>query len=299
MFDLISQSLREVGEEVYAPVFKKHGHLIRNPQPVNEIDDLGEFLKDRIKAWDVDEVYPIAPDHELVEILETCEKLNLECIGPGIEAAEKAADKWQTHEILKKEGMAQPFTKLEEPVPLSELPNRKLVMKPRTGYGCQGLRLIEDSASLDEGNYMGYIFQQYLEGEHLSVTVFSTGEKSRAVSLNKQNIEFEEERFRYTGGCAPTKHPMRDELFEVAEKAVDAIPGLAPCIGVDIVVSDEKAYVLDINPRPTSSLAAVAKASNLNPGEASVSSFAGNLPRRPRFSTTECFKITKKGMVFQ
>ncbi len=193
----------------------------------------------------------VAPDHLLSGFTRTLEQV-CHNVGCGSMNVAVAANKQRSAAILARHGL---------PVP-PELRDGRRVIKPVRGYGSLGVRLSDGPAS--EGEFG----QAYIEGEHLSVSLVGTrvvgdaceywsGEPPLALALNRQEIEIDQEgRFHYHGGETPIEHPRRDECIDLARRAI-VVLGCQGYAGVDLVLGD-RPYLVDVNPRVTTSLVGIA-----------------------------------------
>jgi tyramine---L-glutamate ligase len=192
----------------------------------------------------------IAPDHLLSKFTFLLEQAthNLGC---GFMTVALCANKLQAGKILRDNGI---------PVP-GEGGAGRHVIKPIRGCGAQGVRLSEDLPG--EGEFS----QQFIEGENYSVSIipnrvigdaclYFSGNPPLVLAVNRQEIAVERDgSFRYLGGETPV-HPAREEeIIDTARKAVMVLGCQGYC-GVDVVVAD-KVYVVDINPRITTSLVGI------------------------------------------
>jgi predicted ATP-grasp superfamily ATP-dependent carboligase len=136
------------------------------------------------------------------------------------------------------------------------------VLKPARGCGACGVRLSDALPADDE------IAQTFIPGDHLSVSLicsrvvgeaclYYSGTPPFTLALNQQDIVIRGGRFSYLGGWTPVQHPRSDEIIEVARRAA-TVMGCQGYAGVDVVVGD-KVYVVDINPRITTSLVGIAR----------------------------------------
>jgi len=212
----------------------------------------GDFL-DEIKrlAPDCDVGLVIAPDHLLFRFTSVLEQLTHN-VGCGSMNAAVCADKIQCGRILARNGI---------PVPGSGTPGRKVV-KPARGCGSVGVRLSDAPPGTGE------FTQDYIEGEHLSVSLvgsrvvgdaceFFTGKPPLLLAVNRQEISVGEDGLvHYLGGETPVLHARQDELVETATRAVQVL-GCQGYTGVDIVLAD-RPWVVDINPRITTSIVGIA-----------------------------------------
>jgi predicted ATP-grasp superfamily ATP-dependent carboligase len=193
----------------------------------------------------------IAPDQLLARPTAILERLthNLGC---GSMNAAVCANKRQTGRILSLHGV---------PVP-EEVATGPRVIKPVQGCGSVGVRLGDDPPGPGE-------FQtRYIDGEHLSVSLigsrvvgnaclYYTGEPPLVLTLNRQHIEVDQEGlFHYRGGETPVDHPRREEILETAVRSVQVL-GCQGYAGIDLVVAD-RVYVVDVNPRITTSIVGIA-----------------------------------------
>ena len=193
----------------------------------------------------------IAPDHLLARYTQILEQ-HTHNLGCGFMTVALCANKVQTGKILRAHGV---------PVPVEVLTGKR-VIKPVRGCGAQGVRVSEGLAG--DGEFS----QQYIDGEHFSVSLvasrvigdacaYFTGKPPLVLAVNRQNIgQAEDGAITYLGGETPV-HPAREaEIIELAKKAVIVL-GVQGYCGVDVVVAD-KVYVVDVNPRITTSLVGIA-----------------------------------------
>jgi predicted ATP-grasp superfamily ATP-dependent carboligase len=86
--------------------------------------------------------------------------------------------------------------------------------------------------------------------------LYFSGKPPLALSLNRQEIEMMDGAFHYQGGETPI-HPTWEKMaVDTAIKAAQVL-GCQGYVGVDLVVAD-KPYVVDVNPRITTSLIGIA-----------------------------------------
>lgn len=248
-------------------------------------ENFPDFIREKADEEEIDFVFPIAPDLELVKIVEF---LNSEFIGTVSSercAIRIAADKFETYKVLKESGIRTPWTDLLlDDTHIYEYP---VIVKDRYGISCENLSLINNSRELETlretlRDRDNLIIQHYINGMDASVTLFSDGKNAVPISLNKQEISLGR-KSSYNGGIVPSDHPQKEEAFRSAKMAVQSIKGLKGCIGVDMVIAEEP-YVMEINPRVTTSMVALEMASDMNIAESAVNAYMGKLPDIPRFN---------------
>jgi len=151
-----------------------------------------------------------------------------------------------------------------------------LVLKPVDGVGCEGVLLINHladwSAALARLQAVtardDFLVMEYVPGTHASVSLLVSTTGTRPLTLNRQHIVVADGGFAYHGGTVPLEHPLRQRAFAVAAQAVSLIPGLRGYVGVDLVLTDQEAYVIEVNPRLTTSYVGIRQVIDLNLAEA-------------------------------
>ncbi len=266
-----------------------------------------------------DAFYVIAPEtgqtlQSLVELLEQIGKVSLNC---DARAIQKVADKAVLYEMLKKNGLATPNTVvLNVDGGLAEVKqiirskfSYPVVFKPMDGVSCGGLSIVKEDAQVEkavakikaESAGKHFIVQEFIDGEAASVSVLCTGGKALAISLNRQNVKVAvpEAVSSYEGGTVPFNHPLKQEAFSVGEKVVESFSGLRGYVGVDLVLVNDKPFVVDVNPRLTTSYVGLCRVATFNVAEALVDAvLKGKLPTKQEingfvyFSKVETFKPT-------
>ncbi len=233
MLGVLSESFRRCGYEVVQP---ERGDFDREIRRLAPVCDVGLV---------------IAPDNLLPSFTQTLENLTHN-IGCGTMSAAICANKRQSGKILAGHGIAVP----------EEVLSGKKVIKPIMGCGSSGVRLSELPPGEKE------IGQEYIEGEHLSVSLigsrvignacmYYSGEEPLVLSINRQNIEIGSDGyFRYLGGITPVRHERSDEIIKTAVSALKVL-GCQGYTGIDVVVGD-RVYVVDVNPRITTSITGIA-----------------------------------------
>ena len=126
------------------------------------------------------------------------------------------------------------------------------------------------------------VVQEFIDGTDISVSLISDGKKAIPISLNRQFIELKDDKGTYLGGRLPYETKYKDEAFEIATKAVEAIDGLKGFVGVDLIINnDEKdvysVYLLEINSRFTTPYVGLKQISSLNIGKSIIDLIDGNV----------------------
>ena len=194
----------------------------------------------------------IAPDHLLFRYTYLLEQFTHN-IGCGSMNAAVGANKQRAAAILSRNGIAVP----------PDAGEGRRVVKPIMGCGTQGVRLTDE----EPGD--GEFAQAYIEGEALSVSLvgsrvtgdvceYYSGNPPLLLAVNRQEIAITDDgRFEYLGGETPVHHERENEIVETAIRAMNVL-GCQGYTGVDVIVGDDDIYVVDVNPRPTTSLVGIA-----------------------------------------
>lgn len=163
--------------------------------------------------------------------------------------------------IIQKNGLCldiEHFSKNEKH--WSELINeRKLffpvILKPNDGIACEGLALCANQKELNDflqnSPSEQLLLQEFIEGEHLSVTVNITPKEVQIISLNKQLISFTNVISDYLGGVTNIQHDLSSEIEKLTLQLASNLKGLNGLVGVDYVIRNKKIYFIEINPRAT------------------------------------------------
>lgn len=250
----------------------------------------GEAAQERFltEIHRVDAVWPIAP--------ETGGVLERLCL--AVEAAEKAlltspsravgmtASKLKTVTRLASQGVpvipTQPCD-FKVATPHFAYP---IVVKADDGAGCEDSCIIRGAAqweSLRHGSDMvNPIMQPLVAGESLSLSgLFAHGE-ARLLSVNRQHIDQQLDRFQLNGCSVNALTDREGQFTEILKRTAAAFPELWGYAGIDLLMNEAGLWVLEINPRLTSSYAGLRSGLGVNPASLVMDLHAsGRLPTLP------------------
>lgn len=187
-----------------------------------------------------------------------------------------AANKWDCYQLFRQAELPTPVTwsvSVKKARETAEKIGFPLVIKPIDGVGCEGVRLIRDIhallLTLEEHRFHEnqLLLQRYITGQHISASLLLATNNTACLSLNKQSIKIGTT-FTYQGGEVPFICGQHDEAIALAKKAVTLIPGLKGYVGVDMLINDEGCFLIEINPRLTSSYIGLRQVVNVNLAEA-------------------------------
>ncbi len=266
----------------------------------------------------------IAPDEILADLTEVVEEstVNLGCPSKSVR---NCADKLVCSRILSDNGIAVPAV-IDDAGGCGADAGARYVIKPRSGCASEGISILRprhersiDATSREAGALMRpcrthrrhcqqgralsekvdlrdeFIVTELVSGEHLSASLI-IGKTALPLTVNKQMVEIGTETIRYNGGVVPYQTPRWDEVMDTATKAADVL-GCRGYVGVDIVAGDEL-YVVDVNPRPTTSILGISKVIDHEIGDLIMRAGLGDLPESVGITGT--FEFTKEmlGRIF-
>jgi predicted ATP-grasp superfamily ATP-dependent carboligase len=271
----------------------------------------------------VDAAWLVAPETDrcLERLAARAERTGIALLGSGSAAIRRASNKAALPRLLARHGVPHPKTRVIDPsrqdwkaelkVAAREL-GYPLVIKPARGAGCEGVSLARDSRELREavavalqiGGARRLVLQRYVRGAAASVSLIADGRRAVALTTNAQWIEarrgsrrtdsagMASRRFSYRGGTTPFDHPLAARAGDEAVRACEAIPGLRGYIGVDLVLTQSEAVVIEVNPRLTTAYLGVRSVLRENVAAMALAACGGTLPeparsrRAVRFTTS-------------
>ncbi|WP_084600856.1 ATP-grasp domain-containing protein [Methanolacinia paynteri] len=249
---------------VLSESFERCGYEVLSPEKGDFAEEIGRL------APQCDVGLVIAPDDILWRFTKIVED-NTRNIGCGSLNIALCSNKRRTGEMLSSQEIAVP----------KEIDEGIRLIKKINGVDGQNMRLA------DEEPEKGEFGQEFIEGDNISVSLVGgrvtgdtclsySGKGPVVLSVNRQYIEREGNRFYYRGGETPVDHPRRDEIVETAIKSMNIL-GCQGYTGVDVIVADD-IYVVDVNPRPTTSLVGICAIMEEEIADILVESSKGNVP---------------------
>jgi hypothetical protein len=270
MLNVLVNSFTKAGHRVIYPTT---GPVIPHGTRV-KTDDLKKTIAELASRSDAALV--IAPDELLSELTQIVEDntINLGCPSGSVTLC---ADKLLTSKILAEGAIKVPVTATCENQDIFS-PDECVVVKPR--WGCAS----EDTTLTVYGKLShipdGFVATQYIQGEHLSVSLVA-GDNILPLSVNRQNIKISSS-IQYDGNMVGMDSGRNPEVIKVAQRSAMLL-GCRGYVGVDIVLADEP-WVVDVNPRPTTSIIGIDRVIKVELGELILKARFGGLP--------ECVDLT-------
>ncbi len=159
-----------------------------------------------------------------------------------------------------------------------DYPDKKFILKPKSGAGGYGVRVWDDPDQWSEG----LLLQEHLHGENISASVLSTVEEVKTIITSRQIVGDaklgQKQPFGYAGNITP--YCGQADIVQLAERVVDCL-GLVGSNGVDFIIKDREIYILEVNPRIQGTFECVEKSLDINMAKAHMEACQGNMVSIP------------------
>lgn len=210
----------------------------------------------------------------LSELTSHAEKAGKILLSSSVSAAAMAGDKAACSRLFSHSNLPNPETSItsfaDAPEAAAQM-GYPLVIKPIDGAGSEGVCMIEDPSEI--GAILSIVkratsreqvlLQSFCGGIPASVSLLTANGKSLPLSLNCQLVDVGAP-FQYRGSRVPFHHRANGIALDLACRAVELIPGLKGYVGVDLILDDEGARLIEVNPRLTTSYIGLRQISQTN-----------------------------------
>lgn len=278
-----SGSLLREGKEMLTTLrrsFERIGNEVVYPEAEDDFEAAVDKLSKESDAGIV-----IAPDDRLCELTELVES-NTVNLGCPSECVKICADKMEATKILNDKGIPVPGIVRD-----SEMGEGEYVKKPRYGCASENVFILNGKGNHEAAFFYDdnrdYIVTEFIKGEDISSSVVVGVSSVLPLTINKQFMRVEGERLRYEGGLVPyfVGRDAEREIMNISKKVVTMLR-CKGYVGIDFVLGDDGvAYVVDINPRPTTSIVGIAKVLNYEVAELILRARFGTLPLEEEVKT--------------
>jgi uncharacterized protein len=221
-------------------------------------------------------------------------------LGNGPETLELVRDPHVLGASLRAAGFAMPETLTPERAPGAD-PRREWLRKPARGGGGRGIRRFRGGALK-----ASEIVQERVAGVSCSVAAVADGRDAAVLGVSEQLVgrgELGASRFQWCGNLVPPRVPateraaLLEEAGAICAHAAGEF-GLRGLFGVDFVWDRRRAWVLEVNPRPTASLEAIEEVYGIGAFDAHLAACAGTLPDTAPGQVWPDGRAAGKGIVF-
>ncbi len=155
------------------------------------------------------------------------------------------------------------------------------------GAGCDKMswhRCLDDAlVGARTRHHENPIIQPWKNGDHCSLNIICADGRASLLSCNKQHLSIHGDHGVSLTAITPGAYNRHwPRLQAVAEKIADALPGLWGLVGIDLVLGHDRDWIIDINPRLTSSCCGLNAAYRINPTTLVLDLVRHRLPRPKR-----------------
>ena len=210
----------------------------------------------------------LSPQNIPAEADYSCVKGKL-VLGCGLASIKISSDKLATYLALKQADILTLPTYNYQSWPKGK---GSWLAKPNNGAGCEDTVCFDNADNLmhwlvQNDKLLTHVIQPYQMGVPASISCVIHNAKAQLLSCNLQLIEINNYRLSYKGSVINGLREHWQAFEALANQIASAIPSLAGYVGIDVIVDDDKIYVLEINPRLTTSYAGLREATGANPAE--------------------------------
>jgi predicted ATP-grasp superfamily ATP-dependent carboligase len=242
--------------------------------------DVEEEFARLVKQCDL--VWPIAPEFDgiLQALCQTVESLGKILLTSPATAVAVAGNKLKTYELLNQHHIAAVPTRMFKE---GYLPGEWMV-KPVDGVGCEDSYVLTNRQDFERKAVRKgqYIIQPHLQGAKISLSCLFKQGSGWLVCANLQNFEFINRQYHLTD-IVVNHHSDLGLYQQLIDKIAQAFPELWGYVGIDLIVND-RVWVLEINPRLTTSFAGIQGALGINIAEAVLQLLHGEPKFNPAFN---------------
>ncbi len=246
-----------------------------------------------------DAAWLIAPetDQILFRFTQQVEQMGKILLSVPSTAIAKTADKWQTFQQLTAHHI--PTIPTQRLIEYDLRFSAEKVIKAIDGVSCENSFLLTTHAAVTKflmhsQQPENYIIQPYLQGENLSLSVLFKQGIAYLLCVNRQQILLQQQSFK-----------LRACFVNIAEQSfyqplvtqiAHAFPDLFGYVGIDLITQDGKIWVVEINPRLTSSYAGIARALGINVAAAVLQLINGSIDLKTVYNQSVIVNI-EEGVV--
>ncbi len=246
-----------------------------------------------------DAAYIVAPESSQVlqSLVASVEKAGVQSLNCLSSAIGNVSDKAVMLQHVKEKGLSTPATVIVSAFDDVAKIRRSicgslgfpLIVKPVDGVGCAGLSVVSNeqqvadavTKAISESSSGHFMVQELVRGVAVSVSLLATVSEVLPISLNRQDVSLmpPEATSTYNGGQVPFDSQLKSEASAAAQKVVASFQGLRGYIGVDLVLTEKRPVIIEVNPRLTTSYIGLSKTAGFNPAQSIINAvFENKLP---------------------
>ena len=273
MLDALLHNLRQLPQLSLSVLLDGRAAYLVNSQGATAIiiNDKNYLLTFTKLVLSHDAAWIIAPENDniLANLCAIVTDLHKTLLTSPRAAVALAADKLATYQRLKQYNIATVSTQL-----LTEIGSdldflyHEWVIKPIDGVGCEQTFIIRNLPQLINLNLPAdkFIIQPHIEGKKTSLSCLCNRGQGWLICINEQFFDTSADCYKLT---AISVNSIDKTLYyqRLLTKIAHAFPQLWGYVGIDLIETKQAVFVLEINPRLTSSFAGIEQALGINIAE--------------------------------
>ena len=237
-------------------------------------------------ATNCDACLLIAPefDNVAVALTQKLEMLGRPLLSPNLEFVSIATDKTLTAERLAEAGIATPRgMRIDDSIPVLDDFPFPAVMKVNDGAGSMA-EMVGDASKLAGRQFERVMrLEQYVQGTACSISFLCCGRESPIACPPMKQILSNDGHFKYLGGKRMTSQSDIERVTTLGTRTLAALPPTIGYVGIDLILGDGSApdsmdYVIEVNPRLTTSYIGLREITSVNLAQAMVQCVSGERP---------------------
>ncbi len=217
----------------------------------------------------VDAVWVIAPEFDgiLERFCNYAEQANKILLTSPAKAVALTANKLKTFQILKAANIQTVPTEMFD-LTLNYNQTKEWIIKPIDGAGSENTFLLTAPNDWQKLPFLekNYIIQPHLNGDKTSLSCLFKNGSAQLVCINLQIFEIQNQ--QYALKKIDVNYKNDDGRYQkIAEKIAHAFPDLFGYVGIDLIEDENQCFVLEINPRLTTSFVDIERKVGMNIAE--------------------------------
>lgn len=222
-----------------------------------------------------DAAWVIAPEQGgiLFRLTQMATQHSLSILSASVDTVALGENKWRLFQALGGTSILTVPTYQSIEHLANDYPFGPWVIKPVDGVGCEDAwsfktmdalkdKLLTLGEKLDCLNK--FVAQPWVHGEAASLSMLCAHGKVHLLAANKQLISVENEKIHYAGSVVNGLQQQWSRFELLANQLIQAFPNLYGYIGVDVIVEPDRVFLVEINPRLTTSYAGLGASLGVN-----------------------------------
>ena len=229
-------------------------------------DDVWTIWEEQIQQSDA--AWIIAPENNayLKKLTQLVVKHNVFALGCGSLSIDVFSSKLATFLICDHAGIHAIPT-----YPFKKLPviNNKCLVKPDDGAGCDDIFCFKNSTELS--NYLlqnkkqdTHVIQPYIDGISASISCVMHAGTAFVLSCNQQLVTCIENKLGFNGLVLNAMQTYWAHFNNLAQQVARLLPDLQGYVGIDVIVTNNDFFLVEVNPRLTTAFVGLRQATGIN-----------------------------------